>query len=70
MKKYTDMRDAIFEELYDIALKDKKVVVLSADNGPREGWEGAFKKMAAAGDDRLLEQDLCDSNFDKDEWEW
>ncbi|PIR57843.1 MAG: 1-deoxy-D-xylulose-5-phosphate synthase [Parcubacteria group bacterium CG10_big_fil_rev_8_21_14_0_10_38_31] len=33
MKKYTDIRDAIFEELYDIALKDKKVVILSADNG-------------------------------------
>ena len=45
-------------------------LVLSADNGPREGWEDAFKKMAAAGDDRLLEQDLFDSNFDKDEWKW
>lgn len=45
-------------------------LVLSADNGPREGWEDAFKKMAAAGDDRLLDQDLFDSNFDKDEWKW
>jgi antitoxin MazE len=45
-------------------------LVLSADNGPREGWEDAFKKMAAAGDDQLLDQDLVQSNFDKDEWEW
>ena len=35
-------------------------LVLSPDNGPREGWEDAFKKMAAAGDDRLLDQDLSD----------
>lgn len=33
MKIYTDIRDAIFEELYDIALQDKKVILLSADNG-------------------------------------
>lgn len=45
-------------------------LVLSPDNGPREGWEDAFKKMAAAGDDRLLEPDTSDSNFDKDEWKW
>jgi antitoxin MazE len=45
-------------------------LVLSADNGPRKGWEDAFKKMAAAGDDRLLDQDLSAPNFDKDEWEW
>lgn len=45
-------------------------LVLSADNGPREGWKDAFKKMAAAGDDRLLDKDVVDSNFDKDEWEW
>jgi len=31
MKTYIDTRDAIFEELYDIALKDKKVIVLSVD---------------------------------------
>lgn len=45
-------------------------LVLSPDNGPREGWEDAFKKMAAAGDDRLLDQDLSASIFDKDEWKW
>ena len=43
---------------------------VSADNGPREGWEDAFKKMAAAGDDRLLDQDVSGTSFDKDEWEW
>lgn len=45
-------------------------LVLSADNGPREGWDDAFKKMAAAGEDQLLEQDSFGSTFDKDEWKW
>ena len=45
-------------------------MIISADNGPREGWEDAFKKMAAAGDGQLLDQDLSASRFDKDEWEW
>ena len=33
MKQYTDSRDAIFEELFSIALQDPRVVVLSADTG-------------------------------------
>lgn len=33
MKLYDDARDAIFEELYELALKDKDVIVLSADTG-------------------------------------
>lgn len=33
MKSYTDARDAIFEELYALALNDRDVIVLSADTG-------------------------------------
>ncbi len=44
-------------------------LILSPDNGPREGWEDAFKKMAQAGDDQLLDIETS-SSFDKDEWEW
>jgi len=40
MKKYIDIRDAIFEELYEIALKDKKVVVFTVDTGAQ-----IFKKF-------------------------
>jgi len=32
-KTYNDTRDATFEELYEIALRDRNVVVLSADTG-------------------------------------
>ncbi|MFA6527050.1 MAG: hypothetical protein WCT20_01360 [Candidatus Babeliales bacterium] len=42
-------------------------LLLSADNGPRKDWESAFKKMAAAGDDQLLDQELRVSIFDNDE---
>lgn len=45
-------------------------LLLSSLKSPREGWEDSFKKMAAANDDRLLDQDSTESNFDKDEWEW
>ncbi len=33
MKAYQDARDAVFEELYSLALRDKDVIVLSADTG-------------------------------------
>lgn len=33
MKEYTDTRDAIFQELYNIALNDENVIVLTADTG-------------------------------------
>lgn len=45
-------------------------LLFSPDNGPRDGWENAFKKMAQAGDDKLLDSDLIESTFDKEEWEW
>ena len=33
MKIYTDARDAIFGELYEIAYKDRDVILLTADTG-------------------------------------
>lgn len=33
MKLYNDARDAVFEELYSLALRDKNVIVLSGDTG-------------------------------------
>ena len=45
-------------------------LVLSPDNVARAGWGDAFKKMAQAGDDKLLDSESFSTNFDKDEWEW
>lgn len=46
IKSYSDIRDAVFQELYDIALKDPKVIVLSADTGAMMFKE--FKKNIPA----------------------
>ena len=35
-QKYSEARDAIFGELYEIALKDPRVIVLSADTGAKK----------------------------------
>ena len=35
----------------------------------RASWAVAFESMAEAGDDALFE-DLTESEWDKDEWEW
>ena len=58
----------------------KETVELETQNGcltirpvgtPREGWAEAFRQMAEAGDDTLLDQDsLPLSEWDKTEWEW
>ncbi len=45
-------------------------LVLSPDNGPRDGWEDAFKQMAQAGDDKLLDAESKSCAFDENEWEW
>jgi len=37
---------------------------------PREGWGQAFQRMAAQGDDRLLDRESEPSQWDKTEWTW
>ena len=37
---------------------------------PRKGWDAAFKRMAALGDDRLLDGEQPLTEWDKTEWEW
>jgi antitoxin MazE len=46
-------------------------LVIRAANRPRAGWSQVFQKMAEAGDDRLVEDELASlSSWDEDEWEW
>lgn len=49
---------------------EQNAIVLAASRSPRENWEAAFEKMAAAGDDRLLIPDDLSSDWDDAEWEW
>jgi antitoxin MazE len=37
---------------------------------PRAGWEGAFHRMAANGDDKLELNDTAATDWDEKEWEW
>ncbi|GAB6064103.1 AbrB/MazE/SpoVT family DNA-binding domain-containing protein [Deferrisoma palaeochoriense] len=38
---------------------------------PRQGWDRAFRAMAASGDDALLDPDgITWTSWDEDEWEW
>lgn len=46
-------------------------LVIRPASRPREGWDAAFRKMALAGDDRLLDGDLAStSRWDESEWQW
>ena len=46
-------------------------IVIRPLRQPRDGWGDAFSRMAAAGDDALLDGDLQGlTSFDEDEWSW
>ena len=54
----------------ELALQDNQIVIRPA-LPVRHGWEEAFRKMAKAGDDRLLADDeLLATTWDEEEWEW
>ncbi len=45
-------------------------LVIRAARPPRAGWREAFAAMAAAGDDRLLDEEVPATVFDRSEWRW
>jgi antitoxin MazE len=54
----------------EISVQDNALVVKAA-RSPRAGWEAAFEKMAARGDDALLDDGAPSlTRWDEDEWEW
>jgi antitoxin MazE len=63
--EHAHLRDSV-----DIDVEDGALVVRCADS-PRAGWDAAFERMAAAGDDALLDAGrLPRTKFDESEWEW
>jgi antitoxin MazE len=59
-------------ERYNISDKvelilEKGQIVLRPVTEPRKGWDKAFKKMKAAGDDQLLFEDVFEDE-NVDEW--
>lgn len=46
-------------------------LVLRPASRRRQGWDEAFRAMAEAGDDSLLNGDIVStSKWDEEEWEW
>lgn len=46
-------------------------LVIRSSQTTRKGWDEQFRAMAAAGDDKLLDDDvLITSEWDEIEWEW
>jgi antitoxin MazE len=46
-------------------------IVIRASERARQGWEEAFRSMAAHGDDVLLDPEVAGSaEWDDEEWEW
>jgi len=46
------------------------VVVLAPARKVRDGWDAAFERMAAAGDDALLLPEDLENDFDTKDWSW
>ena len=44
-------------------------LVIRSARRTRQGWKSVYEKMAAYGDDRLLDEDIPVA-WDFDEWEW
>ena len=48
---------------------EKGRLIISGLAQPRTGWSEAAELFAAEGEDQLLDQP-CETNFDRDEWQW
>jgi antitoxin MazE len=54
----------------ELLVQDDQLVIRPA-KPPRDGWEEAFERMAAAGDDALLDDTAAwSTEWDEGEWEW
>ncbi|MFC1572506.1 AbrB/MazE/SpoVT family DNA-binding domain-containing protein [Candidatus Eisenbacteria bacterium] len=58
----------------EINVEENRIVISPAEpevSPPRKGWAKAFKAMAAAGDDVLLDGERpLSTKWDEEEWEW
>lgn len=53
----------------DVEVENGMIVIRSASR-PREGWTEKFRLMAEQGDDKLVDEDSVQTEWDKEEWEW
>ncbi len=55
-------------EMVELDVEDGHLVVHAAKR-PRQGWEESFRRMAEAGDDKLLDAPVA-THWDKASWRW
>jgi antitoxin MazE len=53
----------------ELEVRDDEIVIRSS-RVARAGWAASFEKMAAVGDDALLDGDVAGSEWDDSEWTW
>jgi antitoxin MazE len=54
----------------EVTVEDSSLVIRPVSKA-REGWDAAFAKMAAHGDDKLLDADVPPlTSWDESEWQW
>ena len=54
----------------ELEVQDGQIIIRGAEK-PRADWTRAFRSMAEAGDDRLLDSEVSNgSSWDDEEWEW
>ncbi len=59
-----------FEEEVEFFVQNNTLIVKSLKSS-RKDWDAAFKKMAARGDDQLLDSEMfIQTEWDESEWEW
>jgi antitoxin MazE len=62
-------RSNLAEEV-ELEAQDDRIIIRSTRQ-PRQGWDVAFREMAARGDDELLDRGATAPNrWDEDEWQW
>lgn len=52
----------------ELEVRGKQIVIRSARK-PQEGWEEAFREMAARGHDKMLDPEIM-FEWDENEWTW
>jgi antitoxin MazE len=58
-------------EEVELDVRNGQLLIRAVGKKPRQGWDEAFRAMAAAGDDKLLDEDLTgQSRWDQEEWQW
>ncbi|PIQ60170.1 MAG: AbrB/MazE/SpoVT family DNA-binding domain-containing protein [Bacteroidetes bacterium CG12_big_fil_rev_8_21_14_0_65_60_17] len=52
----------------ELEIEDNAIRIRAAED-PRRGWADAFESMAQHGDDAMIDPELPDTDWDREEWQ-